>query len=57
MNKNLIETYQNNYDQETKVDVDEELINIMKYQSTYEANAKMIQTMDKMIQTLLGIIK
>lgn len=39
----------------SKVSVDEELVNLMKYQSAYSANAKVISTIDQMINTLLGI--
>ncbi|QOG12389.1 flagellar hook-associated protein FlgK [Arcobacter sp. FWKO B] len=46
---------QSSYDQLTKVDKDEEMINLIKYQAAYEANAKIITTVDEMIQTILGI--
>ena len=37
------------------VNVDEELIDLMKYQASYGANAKVITTIDEMLTTLLGI--
>ena len=37
------------------VDMDEELINLMKYQTAYQANAKVITAIDRMMDTLLGI--
>jgi len=37
------------------VNVDEELINLMKFQTGYNANAKVISTIDQMLDTLLGI--
>ena len=37
------------------VDMDEELTNLMKYQTAYQASAKVITTIDQMINTLLGI--
>ncbi len=37
------------------VNVDEELIDLMKYQASYGANAKVITTIDEMLNTLLGI--
>ncbi len=37
------------------VDMDEELVNLMKYQTAYQANAKVITAVDKMIDTLLGM--
>ena len=43
------------YDSITKVDLDEELTNLMKYQTAYGASAKVITTIDRMIQTLLGM--
>jgi flagellar hook-associated protein 1 len=43
------------YDQLTKVDKDEEMLNLIKFQAAYTANAKMITTIDEMLQTLLGL--
>ena len=43
------------FDSISKVDIDEELTNLMKYQTGYSASAKVITTIDQMIQTLLGI--
>ncbi len=37
------------------VNVDEELTNLLKYQTAYSANAKIITTIDQMLQTLLTI--
>jgi flagellar hook-associated protein 1 FlgK len=37
------------------VDMDEELTNLMKYQTAYQASAKVITTIDQMLNTLLGI--
>ncbi len=37
------------------VDMDEELMNLMKYQTAYQASAKVITTVDAMLNTLLGI--
>jgi len=45
---------QTSYDQLTKVDSDTELIELIKYQSAYEANAKMITVVDEMLQTILN---
>ncbi len=39
----------------SKVSVDEELTNLIKYQTSYGAAAKIITTIDQMMQTLLGI--
>ncbi len=37
------------------VDMDEELVNLMKYQTAYQASAKVITTIDRMVDTLLGM--
>jgi len=39
----------------SKVSIDEELTNLIKYQTSYGAAAKVISTVDQMMQTLLGI--
>jgi len=39
----------------SKVDIDEEMTNLIKYQTAYGASAKIITTIDQMMQTLLGI--
>ena len=39
----------------SKVSIDEELTNLIKYQTSYGASAKIITTIDQMMQTLLGI--
>lgn len=49
---NSLETTYNNL---TKVDSDEEMINLLKYQAAYEASAKVITTIDEMLQTLLNM--
>ena len=49
------ESLQSTYDKITKVDKDEEMVNLIKFQSAYEANAKVITVVDEMLQTLLGI--
>lgn len=38
-----------------KVSIDEEMTNLIKYQTSYGASAKVITTVDQMMQTLLGI--
>ncbi len=43
------------YNSITKVSVDEEMTNLIKYQTSYGAAAKVITTVDQMMQTLLGI--
>jgi flagellar hook-associated protein 1 FlgK len=39
----------------SKVNIDEEMTNLIKYQTSYGASAKLITTIDQMMQTLLGI--
>jgi flagellar hook-associated protein 1 FlgK len=44
-----------NYSSVSKVSIDEELTNLIKYQTSYGAASKIITTIDQMMQTLLGI--
>ena len=43
------------YESVSKVSIDEEMTNLIKYQTSYGAAAKVITTIDQMMQTLLGI--
>lgn len=43
------------YNMVSKVSIDEEMTNLIKYQTSYGAAAKVITTVDQMMQTLLGI--
>ncbi|MAD42734.1 MAG: flagellar biosynthesis protein FlgK [Arcobacter sp.] len=43
------------HDELTKVDSDEEMINLIKFQAAYSANAKIITAIDEMLQVLLGL--
>lgn len=52
---NIRLSIQTSYDQLTKVDKDEELLNLMKFQAAYTANAKIVTAIDEMLQTLLGL--
>jgi len=49
------ESLQLTYDKVVKVDKDEEMVNLIKFQAAYEANAKMITVVDEMLQTILGL--
>jgi flagellar hook-associated protein 1 FlgK len=51
----LLNSVVQEFDSISKVDIDEELTNLMKYQTGYSAAAKVITTVDQMIQTLLNI--
>ena len=55
--KTVMESLNNSYEGLTKVDTDEEMVNLIKFQAAYTANAKMITTVDEMLSTLLGIKK
>jgi flagellar hook-associated protein 1 FlgK len=43
------------YQSVSKVSIDEEMTNLIKYQTSYGASAKIITTIDQMMQTLLGL--
>lgn len=43
------------YSSVSKVSIDEELTNLIKYQTSYGAASKIITTIDQMMQTLLGL--
>ena len=43
------------YSSTSKVSLDEEMTNLIKYQTSYGAAAKIITTIDQMMETLLGI--
>lgn len=43
------------YHSVSKVSIDEEMTNLIKYQNSYGAAAKIITTVDQMMQTLLGL--
>ncbi len=51
----VFQSIQYNYEQLTKVDSDEEMIDLMKFQAAYTANAKVITAADEMLQTLLNM--
>jgi len=51
----VTESLQKTYDKLTKVDKDEQMIDLIKFQSAYEANAKLITVVDEMLKTLLGM--
>jgi len=53
--KAVKESLQLTYDKVVKVDKDEEMVNLIKFQAAYEANAKMITVVDEMLQTILGL--
>lgn len=46
---------QQEYNSVSAVSIDEEMTNLIKYQTSYGASAKIISTIDQMMNTLLGI--
>lgn len=53
--QSVTQSLSSSYDQIVKVDKDEEMLQLVKFQAAYEANAKTISVMDQILQTLLGI--
>ena len=53
--KSVNESLKNSYDDIVKVDNDEEMIQLIKFQAAYTANAKIVTVVDEMLQTLLGL--
>jgi flagellar hook-associated protein 1 FlgK len=53
--KAVTASLQESYDKITKVDKDEEMMNLIKFQAAYEANAKIVTTVDAMIKIILGL--
>ena len=51
----VTQALQNSYDKLVKVDKDEEMMNLIKFQAAYEANAKLITIIDEMLNTILGM--
>ena len=51
----LFNTINSEFQSISGVNVDEELADLMKYQASYGANAKVITTIDQMLDTLLGL--
>lgn len=51
----ILKGYQEQHDKLSKVNIDEEMVNQIKYQRAYEANAKVVQTMDEILQTTLDL--
>lgn len=51
----VVQSLQASFDQISKVDNDEEMLNLIKFQAAYTANAKIVTVIDEMLQTLLAI--
>ncbi|MGE3591756.1 MAG: flagellar hook-associated protein FlgK [Arcobacter sp.] len=52
---NITQSVKSSYDNIVKVDKDDEMLDLMKFQAAYTANAKIVTAIDEMIQTLLGM--
>ncbi|AXX93429.1 flagellar biosynthesis protein FlgK [Malaciobacter molluscorum LMG 25693] len=53
--KAVKQSVQSSYDEVVKVDKDEEMLDLIKFQAAYTANAKIVTVVDEMLQTLLGM--
>lgn len=51
----IMRNYESKNDNLTKVNLDEEMVNMIRFQRAYEAAAKVIQTSDEMLKTLLDM--
>ncbi len=54
-NAALFSTIFSEYQSISGVSLDEELVDLMRFQTAYSANSKVITTIDKLLETLLGI--
>jgi flagellar hook-associated protein 1 FlgK len=52
----MVTHFENYRESISGVNLDEEMVNLVKFQSAYDAAAKLITTTDEMIQTVLGMI-
>ncbi|WP_323659196.1 flagellar hook-associated protein FlgK [Aliarcobacter butzleri] len=52
---NIAQTIGTTYNNIVKVDEDDEMVNLMKLQAAYTANAQIITAVDEMIQVILGL--
>ncbi|MFW3328230.1 flagellar basal body rod C-terminal domain-containing protein, partial [Aliarcobacter butzleri] len=52
---NIAQTIGTTYNNIVKVDEDDEMVNLMKLQAAYSANAQMITAVDEMIKVILGL--
>ena len=52
----MVTQLENYRDSISGVSLDEEMVNLVKFQSAYDASAKLISTADELIQTVLSII-
>ena len=55
-NELVLQNLENQRSSNSGVSLDEEMTNVMKYQRSYEASAKMIKVADDLMQTILNLI-
>lgn len=53
--KDIKAALDSSYNELVKVDKDEEMINLVKFQKAYEANARVLTVINEMLETLLGL--
>lgn len=51
----IYNSLENTYNNLVKVDSDDEMLNLMKFQAAFTANAQIITAINEMIQTILGM--
>ncbi len=51
----IYKSLENTYNNLVKVDTDDEMLNLMKFQAAFTANAQIITAVNEMIQTILGM--
>jgi len=54
--KTILNNLENKKESVSGVSMDEEMANMLKFQSAYNASAKMIGIIDSMIQTIIGVV-
>jgi flagellar hook-associated protein 1 FlgK len=54
--EDIVESARSRLEAEKGVNIDEELANLVVYQRSYEANARVVRAVDEMLATLVGII-
>ena len=54
--ESVVESARSRLESEKGVNLDEELANLVVYQRTYEANARVVRTVDEMLATLVNMI-
>ena len=52
----VLQQLNNQKDSFSAVSVDEEMLNVIKFQKAYEASAKLIRTADEMLDTLMTLV-